>query len=58
MNDFVTLHTRVDENFERNLQETSRQSGVPVERLRQMVANLNATIFTPPPIKEEKAKRG
>lgn len=45
----VTLQTRQDApDFERNLHETARQIGVPVERLREMVASFNAAVFTPP----------
>jgi hypothetical protein len=37
-----------DEDFERRLQETARMSGVPVDRLREMVNAFNAAVFTPP----------
>ena len=48
---YVTLHTRQDGDFEHKLHETSRQTGVPADRLREMVANFNAAVFTPPPTK-------
>lgn len=42
------LQTRQDEDFERRLQETARMSGVPVDRLREMVNTFNTAVFTPP----------
>ncbi len=36
-----------DANFEARLQETSRQTGVSVEALRQLVDNFNAAVFVP-----------
>lgn len=48
----VTLHTTTTaDDYERRLQETSRMSGVPVDRLRQMVESFNNAVFTPPPTK-------
>lgn len=47
----VTLQTTQDADFEQRLQETARMSGVPVDRLREMVNAFNASVFTPPPVK-------
>lgn len=47
----IKLQTTRDADFEQRLQETARMSGVPVERLRQMVEAFNASVFTPPPVK-------
>ena len=48
MTNLIVLQTQQNDDFERNLQETARAVGVPVERMREMVKAFNAAIFTPP----------
>jgi hypothetical protein len=37
----VMLHTTYDENFGQRLYETARATGVPVDKLREMVDNFH-----------------